>query len=173
MDVFQSEVLDRLETDPEAFQRTFKVETVWEDATRVTMKVGRNELSINCGCENRFACANDPNHPPRPVEVALGGLSTCICVAYVAIATRMGIKVNSARVEVEGDFDAVPMNNIFDDSPAPFSGFRLNVFFDSEATDEQLKEIDKLVLLKSPVYHMFAGQSKVKVKRHPAGSGSF
>ena len=89
MEILENEVIERSRKEPELFRRTFKAQANWNNATSVTMKAGNNELPVNCGCENPFACGIDPNRAFNPLEVALGSLGTCMTVAYAAFASLM------------------------------------------------------------------------------------
>jgi len=166
IDILENEVIERSRKEPELFRKTFKAQTTWNDATSVTMKAGNNELLVNCGCENPFACGMDPNRAFNPLEVALGSLGTCMTVAYAAFAAVMGITVKDLRVEIEGDLDVGPLYHVEDKSPFGFSQMRMNVFIDSDATEDQLRELDELAQRKSPILNMITQAKPMETQIH-------
>jgi len=166
IDILENEVIERSRKEPELFRKIFKAQTTWNDATSVTMKAGNNELLVNCGCENPFACGMDPHRAFNPLEVALGSLGTCMTVAYAAFAAVMGITVKVLRVEIEGDLDVGPLYHVEDKSPFGFSQMRMNVFIDSDATENQLRELDELAQRKSPILNMVTHAKPMETRIH-------
>jgi uncharacterized OsmC-like protein len=171
MDVLEHEVIERSRKEPELFRKTFKAQTVWNNATSVTLKAANNEILVNCGCENPFVCGRDPNRAFNPLEVALGSLGTCMTVAYAAFAAVMGITVRDLRVEIEGDLDVGPLYHVEDRSPFGFSQLRMNVYIDSNATGEQLKELDELAQRKSPVMDLVTRPKPIETRIHSTAKG--
>ncbi len=166
MDILENEVIKLSRKEPELFRKTFKAQTTWNNATSVTMKAENNELLVNCGCENPFACGMDPNRAFNPLEVALGSLGACMTVAYAAFAALMGITVKDLRVEIEGDMDVGPLYHVEDESPLGFSQMRMNVFIDSNATEDQLRELDELAQRKSPILNMVTQAKPMETHIH-------
>ena len=92
------------------------------------------------------------NTAPNPVEQVLGALGNCLAVGFAANATAAGIEIRDMTLVVEGDLDLHVFLGL-KDGHAGFSGIKVHVDIDSDATPEALQALHDKVLASSPVGH--------------------
>lgn len=63
----------------------------------------------------------------NPVEVVLGGLIACQAISYQVWAAKLGVALDSVRIEAEGDIDLLGFFGIDDDVRPGFGDIRLKV----------------------------------------------
>lgn len=166
LDVLKNEVIARTKTEPELFRKTIRSRAVWQTGTAINIEAGKQVLNINCGCENPLARAKDPNRAFGPAEVVLGALGSCMGVAYVVFGALKGIAIHSLRIELEGDIDVAELYKMDDDRQFGFSNIRMDVFIETDATEEQLKEMNEMSKRKSPIYDLLANPKKIDMRFH-------
>jgi uncharacterized OsmC-like protein len=94
---------------------------------------GLHEKAGGSGAE---ACSGD---------LLLGSLVACVGVTFNVVATAMGEGFRSARVVVEGEGDFRGTLGLAKDVPVGITDIRLRFEIDSDAADEQLATLLKLV----------------------------
>ena len=77
-------------------------------------------------------------------DMLLEALVACAGVTLRAVATSLGISVDSGRVRAEGDLDFRGTMAVGRDAPVGFSAIRLTFELDSDADEEQLATLLKL-----------------------------
>ena len=77
-------------------------------------------------------------------DLLLEALVACAGVTVTAVATAIGIEINSGTIEAEGDLDFRGTLGVSKEAPVGFKNIRLNFHFDSNASAEQKQSLAKL-----------------------------
>ncbi len=99
---------------------------------------------------------------PNPVEYYLSALLSCQIVTYRFWAQRLGIEVSSLRASAEGDLD---VHGFFGLDPTVRPGFqeiRVTVDIEGPATEEQYRELQRIVDEHCPVLDLTVEPTPVR-----------
>ena len=99
---------------------------------------------------------------PNPVEQLLAALGNCLAVGYAANATVAGIEIKDLSIDLEGDIDLHTFLGLANGN-AGYSGIRVKVNLDADATPEQLAELHTKVTGTSPVGHTLSRAVPVQI----------
>jgi uncharacterized OsmC-like protein len=77
-------------------------------------------------------------------DMLLEALAACAGVTLKAVATSLGIPVESGKVRAEGDLDFRGTLAVDRDTPVGFTAIRLSFELDTDADEEQLDSLLKL-----------------------------
>jgi uncharacterized OsmC-like protein len=77
-------------------------------------------------------------------EMLLEALVACSGVTCAAVATSLGLSLRAASVRAEGDWDARGTLGVSREAPVGFSAIRLELAFDTEASDADLERLVRL-----------------------------
>lgn len=102
------------------------------DTGRALVEAGLHPASGGTGFQ---ACSGD---------LLLQALVACAGVTLRAVATALGIPVQSGRISAEGDLDFRGTLGISKDVPVGFQSIRLRFELDTDATSEQLETLQRL-----------------------------
>jgi uncharacterized OsmC-like protein len=99
---------------------------------------------------------------PNPVEQLLGALGSCLAIGYAANATAVGIRLDSLRIDVEGDLNLKSFLGL-EPGHAGYDTLRASVHIESDATDDAIAALHDTVVATSPVGHTLARAIPVAV----------
>lgn len=89
---------------------------------------------------------------PNPVEILLSSLGQCLAVGYAAAATVQGVKLNSLKIDLEGDLNLLPFLGLGKKGDhAGYNGVTININIYSDGSKEQIEVIHEHVIGTSPV----------------------
>jgi uncharacterized OsmC-like protein len=125
-----------------------------EPALALVTLEARGELGegVSCSVSTGRALAEAGLHPASggdgsllcSGDMLLEALVACAGVTLRAVATSLGISVDSGRVRAEGDLDFRGTMAVGRDAPVGFSAIRLAFELDSDADEEELATLLKL-----------------------------
>ena len=135
----QSPLKERYESDPAAALVTLKAD-------------GELGAGVSCSVSTGRALAEAGLHPASggdgsqlcSGDMLLEALVACAGVTLRAVATSLGISVDSGRVHAEGDLDFRGTMAVGRDAPVGFSAIRLAFELESDADKEELATLLKL-----------------------------
>ncbi|HVT79865.1 MAG TPA: OsmC family protein, partial [Phycisphaerae bacterium] len=158
-------------TQDKANARTsWGVTTRWEGGTVTETEVAGCSISGRRIKRNFRFRSDEPlelggsNEYPNPQELLMGALNSCMAVGYVALASLMGITVDSVEIETEGDID---LRGFLEMEPGVKPGYdelRYTVRIKGSGTEAQFREIHEKVMRTSP--NRFNIANPVKLKSH-------
>jgi uncharacterized OsmC-like protein len=134
-------------------------------AARVTLAAsGSLGEGVSCSVETGRAMAEAGLHPATggdgsllcSGDMLLEALVACAGVTLRAVATSLGISVESGRVRAEGDLDFRGTLGVDRAAPVGFSAIRLSFALDADADEEQLATLRKLTERYCVVYQSLA-----------------
>ncbi len=123
------------------------------EAALVTLKAsGSLGEGISCSVDTGRALAEAGLHPASggdgsllcSGDMLLEALVACAGVTLRAVATSLGIAVESGRVRAEGDLDFRGTLAVDREAPVGFRSIRLSFDLDTDASEEELETLLKL-----------------------------
>jgi len=97
-------------------------------------------------------------------DMLLEALVACAGVTLKAVATALDIPLRSGCVLAEGDLDFRGTLGVAKEAPVGFVAIRLNIFVDSDASQEKLDQLLKLTERYCVVYQTIRSGTQVDVK---------
>jgi uncharacterized OsmC-like protein len=126
--------------------RTYNAQTKWIEGTKVETKIRKFKVSIDEPLELRGT-----NTAPNPVEMFLASLGGCVILTYRDYAKKFEVNIEDLVVNLEGDM--IPGGWV-DEQGRERRGFkqiRYEVQIKTEAPEEKVRELHKLVEEKCPI----------------------
>jgi uncharacterized OsmC-like protein len=135
----QAPLKQRYEQEPEAAVVTLKASGNLGDGISCSVDTGRAlaEAGLHpaSGGDGTLLCSGD---------MLLEALVACAGVTLRAVATSLGISVESGNVRAEGELDFRGTLAVDRDAPVGFRAIRLNFDLDTDASKEELDTLLKL-----------------------------
>ena len=103
------------------------------------------------------------NEGSNPVEYLLVALSGCLTTSLIAHGSAKGIKINSVESRYEGDIDLRGFLGLSEDVPVGYKEIRVYFKIDTDAPDEQKKELIQMAKKYSPVFNTITKSAPVSV----------
>jgi uncharacterized OsmC-like protein len=147
------------------------------EAALITLEAeGRLGEGVTCDVRTAAALASAGLHP------ATGGNGTAICsgdmllqalvacagVTLNAVATAIGVMIRSGALRAEGDLDFRGTLGVDRTAPVGFRRIRLRVDLDTDATDDQLRDLARLTERYCVVDQTLREAPQLTVSRRPS-----
>jgi uncharacterized OsmC-like protein len=142
--------IDQILADPARGALTWKASVDWAGGLRAQARCRQFDLAFD---EPPTVAGSDT--APSPHEVVLACYGACLVVSYALNAARLGIPLDSLRVEVEGHVDIPGFLGVagiptLKDLPG-YKQVRARVFVKSEAEPALLEQLHQQTVAFSPV----------------------
>lgn len=137
--------------------RTYKAQTKWIEGTKVETKIREFKVCIDEPVELRGT-----NTAPNPVELLLAALGGCVILTYRGYARKFKIDIKDLTIDLEGDMIAGGWVDEKGRERRGFKQIRYEVKIKTEAPEEEVHKLRKLVEEKCPVSDMFINPTDVK-----------
>src|ERR1700712_2477596 len=135
----QAPLKERYQGEPEAALVTLAADGILGEGVSCSVDTGRAiaEAGLHpaSGGDGSLLCSGD---------MLLEALAACAGVTLQAVATSLGIAVESGKVHAEGDLDFRGTLAVDRDAPVGFRAIRLSFELKSEASEEELATLLKL-----------------------------
>jgi len=135
----QAPLKERYEDEPEAALVTLSASGTLGEGISCSVDTGRAlaEAGLHpaSGGDGSLLCSGD---------MLLEALAACAGVTLRAVATSLGIEVESGTIRAEGDLDFRGTLAVDRDAPVGFRAIRLSFELDTEASQEELDTLLKL-----------------------------
>ena len=166
-------VIETIKDQPEMAKVTFEVQTKWQsgDGFRIT-STGKNFQMGGQTVERREAFTLVSDYPdemggmsngPTVCEMCMASIASCISQTIVAYATMMDIKLDSIRIETEGDVDVRGFTGVSEKVRPGAQEFRMNIHLESlTASKEQLEKLYELGKKFSPAIDTLTHGTTIK-----------
>jgi uncharacterized OsmC-like protein len=141
----------------------------------ITLKAqGKIGEGISCKVETGRAMVEAGLHPATggsgllacSGDLLLKALVACAGVTLQAVATAIGVEINSGIVKAEGDLDFKGTLGVSKEVPVGFKTIRLQFNLDSSATTEQMEGLAKLTERYCVVYQTLTKGVKIETQYH-------
>jgi uncharacterized OsmC-like protein len=135
----QAPLKERYKDEPESAVVTLRAEGTLGEGVSCSVQTGRAiaEAGLHpaSGGDGTLLCSGD---------MLLEALAACAGVTLRAVATSLGIPVESGRVHAEGDLDFRGTLAVDREAPVGFESIRLRFELETDADQEQLETLLKL-----------------------------
>jgi uncharacterized OsmC-like protein len=101
---------------------------------------------------------------PNPVELILAALGTCHEITYRAYALALGIPVKTIRAEIKGKIDLRGFFGVSEEVRAGFNNIEGSIFIETDASEEELEKLRKVVTDHCPVYDIIKNTTQVNLE---------
>jgi len=146
---------------------------VQPESAIITLKAqGKIGEGISCKVETGRALVEAGLHPATggsgllacSGDLLLEALVACAGVTLQAVATAIGVEINSGTVKAEGDLDFKGTLGVSKEVPVGFNTIRLHFNLNSNATGEQIDSLKKLTERYCVVYQTLTKGVAVETK---------
>lgn len=151
------------------------------DAAFITLRAeGRMGEGVSCKIETGKGLVIAGLHPATggdglalcSGDMLLEALVACAGVTLGAVATSLGIAMDDAVVQVEGELDFRGTLGVSKETPVGFQAIRLRFVIDTKASDEQLDTLIRLTERYCVVFQTLAHPPAIAVTRTSGTSPS-
>ncbi len=162
-----------IEKDPSLARFQFRAKHNWIDGTHARSSIKGFYGAGQEDTSRTEAMEFDHDEPPiilgenrgvNPVEYAMAAVAGCVTTTFVVNAAARGIKLNSVRVELEGELDLRGLLNLSDEVRCGYEEVRMKFFIESDAPAEQIEELLDYAKNRSPVFDIITNPVPVKVE---------
>lgn len=154
----QAPLKDRYRETPEAALITLRAQGRAGEGVSCRIETGKGlvvaGLHPATGGTGQQACSGD---------MLLEALVACTGVTLNAVATALGIELRDAVVKAEGDLDFRGTLGVSREVPVGFQSIRLQLFLDTDASEEQLATLLRLTERYCVVYQTLKSPPSISV----------
>ncbi len=129
-------------------------------SVQTAQAIVRAGLHPATGGDGTLACSGD---------LLLQALAACAGVTLSAVSTALGVRLNTGRVDVEGDLDFRGTLGVSRDAPVGFREIRVTLVVDTGASDAELAKVVELTERYCVVLHSLAGPVALVASRSAPG----
>jgi uncharacterized OsmC-like protein len=94
----------------------------------------------------------------------MAALAGCVTTSFVVNAAARGIKLDSVRVELEGELDLRGLLNMSDEVRNGYEQIRMKYYIESDAPAEEIEELLHYAKHRSPVFDVITNPVPVVVE---------
>ncbi len=157
----QAPLKDKYKTEPASALITLKAEGKVGEGISCSVETGRALVEAGLhpatGGTGLLACSGD---------LLLQALVACAGVTVSAVATAIGIEINSGTIKAEGDLDFRGTLGVSKEVPVGFKSIRLIFNLDTNATAEQMASLSKLTERYCVVFQTLVNGVPVETQYH-------
>lgn len=150
---------DRIAANTASASLTFKTSGTAQGSVATAITSGKHTFLVD---EPEGLAGDDA--AASPVEYALGALISCQVVVYRLYAHQLGIKIDSLKINAEGDLDVRGLLDIDKNTRPGFSGVRLVVQLEGPETAQRYRELQDVVDAHCPVFDIIANPTPISVE---------
>ncbi|WP_438712449.1 OsmC family protein [Aquimarina muelleri] len=143
------------------------IKATWLGGTKVGVETKALQLGDEKIPHDFSFTIDEPNQllgehsAPTPQCYLLGGLSGCMMVTFVAMASTKGIELEGVSLEIKSTLDLQGFLGINETSPVGYDTVEYCFTVEGNGTEEQFKEIADQVVKFSPNYATVANKVKM------------
>lgn len=143
------------------------IKSVWQTGTEVKIQTQDFTLGSSVIKHNFSFSVDEPREllgqhsAPSPLDHFLAGLSSCMTITFIAIASSKGIKINHLTLDINTEIDLRGFLGIVKTVPTGFDVANYVFNIDGEASQEELQEIANDVIKLSPNYYSITNKVKM------------
>ena len=152
---------------------------VHPDAGLITLRAqGRLGEGVTCNVQTGKALVAAGLHPATggnglsacSGDMLLEALVACAGVTLNAVATAIGVVIQSGAVSAEGDLDFRGTLGVAKDTPVGFQRIRLHFDLETDATEAELSTLIRLTERYCVVYQTLRRPPEMTVSHHVSGA---
>lgn len=154
------ETVGAIQTEPEKAKFRFRAHNEWVNGghSRTTIQSFYGAGQEDASRDQPFVL--DSDEPPvllgegkgaNAVESVLHALASCLSVGFAYNAAAKGIQVEGMEMDLEGDLDLHGFLGLSETTRPGYSNIRLTCKVKTDASEDQLAELNDMVQMTSPV----------------------
>jgi uncharacterized OsmC-like protein len=132
--------------EPERGRVRFSAITEWREGAHSTTTVRHFTLP-----SDEPASLGGTDLAPNAVELVLSALGACLTVGFVYTAALQGIPIRALAIEVEGRIDLARFLGLPVETPAGYTGIRVDCRVEADTRQRDLAALAARVIATSPV----------------------
>lgn len=130
--------------------KVFKVQATWLEGTQVESETRGFRILMDKPLEE-----NGTNLAPKPAEISLQALGSCLLFAYLYAADRLKVAIEGLRVELEGETIPGGWEDEQHNKRAGFKSVQFEVQVKTRHSKDEMQKVHDLALRASPMYDNF------------------
>lgn len=144
------------------------ITATWKGGTKVEVNTNNLTLGNETIPHNFSFTIDEPNQllgahsAPTPQDYLLGGLSGCMMVTFVAMASLKGIELESVNLEINSGLDLQGFLGINETSPVGYDTIEYTFSVKGNGTKDQYEDIANQVIQFSPNYATVSNKVTMK-----------
>jgi uncharacterized OsmC-like protein len=130
--------------------KIFKIQASWLKGTQMESETRGFKILMDKPLEE-----NGTNLAPKPAEVSLQALGSCLLFAYLYAANKLDVTIDGLKVNIEGE--TVPGGWV-DEQQIKRPGFKsvqYEILINTKHSNEEIEKVHNLALRASPMYDNF------------------
>ena len=140
------QTVNAMKENPELAMKKWKAHIEWEDGVKNQVSI-RNFPTI---VTDEPEVLGGTDKGANPVEYLIGAVGSCYAITFEVIASQKGIKLEKVEVDIEADLNAAVFLGLEEGDGGILNPI-INLKVSASASEEQIREIANIALLKSPV----------------------
>ncbi len=130
--------------------KLFKVQATWLGGTQVESETRGFKILMDKPEEE-----HGTNLGPKPAEVSLQALSSCLIFAYLYAANKLQMTIDSLKVNLEGEVIPGGWSDEDNNTRTGFKEVHFEVQVKTNHSREEIQKVHDLALKVSPMYDNF------------------
>ena len=130
--------------------KIFKIQASWLKGTQIESETRGFKILMDKPLEE-----NGTNLAPKPAEVSLLALGSCLLFAYLYAANKLHITIDGLKVNIEGEVVAGGWLDEQQNKRPGFKSVHYEVLINTKHSDEEVEKVHNLALKVSPMYDNF------------------
>ncbi len=130
--------------------KIFKIQASWLKGTQMESETRGFKILMDKPLEEKGT-----NLAPKPAEVSLQALGSCLLFAYLYAANKLNVTIDGLKVNIEGE--TVPGDWV-DEQQIKRPGFKsvqYEILINTKHSNEEIEKVHNLALRASPMYDNF------------------
>lgn len=152
-------LVEAIKAEPDKADTTWKASVGWGGGFRTTTTI--RDFPPFATDEPEGLGGTDT--APNPVEQLIGALGSCLAIGYAANATVVGIRLDSLRIDIEGELNLETFLGL-EPGNAGYETLRATVHIESDANEAAIRDLHEKVVATSPVGHTLSRAVPLKVE---------
>ena len=152
-------IADGATLNPSAASVTFGAASELVDLLEVGVRIRDHEVTVD-----EPASLGGGNAGPNPVEYALLALGSCWAITYRFWATKLGMQIETCKVDVRGDLDIRGVFGLDDEVRPGYRGVQVDIELSGPESASSYELLAKTVEDHCPVLDIFANRTPVTSK---------
>jgi uncharacterized OsmC-like protein len=136
--------------------KVFKVQAIWLGGTKMESETRGFKMLMDKPKEE-----NGTNLAPKPAEVSLQALGSCLLFAYLYAADKLKVAIESLKVEIEGEVIPGGWQDEYNNKRVGFKTVQFEIQIKTNHSREEIEKVHNLALKASPMYDNFIHPVKV------------
>jgi len=137
--------------------KIFKIQASWLKGTQIESETRGFKILMDKPLEE-----NGTNLAPKPAEVSLQALGSCLLFACLYAANKLNVTIDGLKVNLEGEMVPGGWLDEQQNKRPGFKSINYEILINTKHSEDELKKVHSLALKASPMYDNFMHPINVK-----------